>query len=78
MHYSRGQILGYDRLFRIVIALKFRGEEVFNILIVNELENVVKSDNLIAMKLVLKEKSEIVIWKKLTVKKNLTLLLLRK
>ena len=54
MHYLRGQFLGYNRLFEIVIAMKFEDEEVSDIVIVNELENVLKSANLIAIELGLK------------------------
>ena len=51
--------------------------ELSDIEIVNDLENMIKSDNLIAIELVLKLKSEIVIGTKFMVKKNLILLLLR-
>ena len=54
MHYLWGQILGYNRLFEIVIAMKSGVEEVSDIVIVNDLENVVKSDNVIAIDIVLK------------------------
>ena len=54
MHYLWGQFLGYNRLFEIVIAMKFEDEEVSDIVIVNELENVLKTANLIAIELGLK------------------------
>ena len=54
MHYLWGQFLGYNRLFEIVIAMKFEDEEVSDIVIVNELENVFKSANLIVIELGLK------------------------
>ena len=49
MRYFRGHFLGYNRLFEIVIAMKFEDEEVSDIVIVNELENVLQSANLIAI-----------------------------
>jgi len=54
MHYLKGQFWGYSRLFEIVIANKFDVEEVSDIVIVYDLENVIKSDNLIAIELGLK------------------------
>ena len=51
MHYLWGQFLGYNRLFEIVIAMKFRFEELSDIEIVNDLDNMIESHNLIALPL---------------------------